>query len=69
MTPLEPDGDGRVDLLSRTNRSPSLETVLAAWSGMTGWRFESASAHPKKPRSAGASRVLGLDPGGRGHLF
>jgi hypothetical protein len=26
---------------------------LRAWSGITGWRFESSSAHLEKPRSAG----------------
>src|SRR5215212_8317725 len=26
---------------------------LRAWSGITGWRFESSSAHSEKPRSAG----------------
>src|SRR5687767_13124774 len=29
---------------------------LRAWSGITGWRFESSSAHSEKPRSAGLSR-------------
>jgi hypothetical protein len=26
---------------------------LRAWSGITGWRFESSSAHLEKPRPAG----------------
>ena len=40
---------------------------LRAWSGITGWRFESSSAHLRKPRSAGLSSFSGrsLARGGR----
>ena len=34
---------------------------LRAWSGITGWRFESSSAHVRKPRKCGAFFVLGDD--------
>ena len=42
---------------------------LRAWSGITGWRFESSSAHSEKPRSAGLFAFSGfsIGPGGE-HL-
>ena len=33
---------------------------LRAWSGITGWRFESSSAHSEKPRSAGLFAFSGV---------
>jgi hypothetical protein len=37
-------------------------TVLRAWSGLTGWRFESSSAHLTKAPLGGAFCVLGVSP-------
>ncbi len=37
---------------------------LRAWSGITGWRFESSSAHLGKPRSAGLFSFRGKSPCG-----
>jgi hypothetical protein len=34
---------------------------LRAWSGITGWRFESSSAHYEGPAGGGAFVVLGLN--------
>src|SRR5687767_2155596 len=35
---------------------------LRAWSGITGWRFESSSAHSEKPRPAGLFAFSGSIP-------
>jgi hypothetical protein len=35
---------------------------LRAWSGITGWRFESSSAHSEKPRLAGLFAFSGSSP-------
>src|SRR5215207_2339763 len=40
---------------------------LRAWSGITGWRFESSSAHHRKPRSGGVFSFLDR-PHKRGQL-
>src|SRR4051812_24953408 len=44
-------------------------TRLRAWSGITGWRFESSSAHSRKPRRCGVFFVPGLVTEPRGRTF
>src|SRR4029078_8303844 len=43
LSRAHPRGDGGIGRRAR----------LRAWSGITGWRFESSSAHAEKPRLAG----------------
>jgi hypothetical protein len=49
------DGDSRY---ARADLS-RLRTVLRAWSGITGWRFESSSAHCERPANRGLPLLLG----------
>src|SRR5690242_14509655 len=49
-TPLSPQGYTR---RSRADGGIGRRARLRAWSGLTGWRFESSSAHLERPRVAG----------------
>jgi hypothetical protein len=46
-----------LDVLDASDVSDTRVTRLRAWSGITGWRFESSSAHTKAPRLQGFRRL------------
>src|SRR4029079_9781403 len=50
---LNPDAEGYTRRRPRADGGIGRRARLRAWSGITGWRFESSSAHSEKPRSAG----------------
>src|SRR5918995_1685283 len=55
---------GYTAALTRADGGIGRRARLRAWSGITGWRFESSSAHAKKPRKCGAFFVLADDADG-----
>src|SRR4051794_24077665 len=56
-------------LLDERARCGQIRTRLKASSGITGWRFESASAHLETPRLAGFCAFRGPILRTRGELF
>ena len=46
--------------MDASDGSDTRGTRLRAWSGITGWRFESSSAHLESPAYAGLSSVLAM---------
>src|SRR4029079_9145811 len=56
---LNPDAEGYTRRRPRADGGIGRRARLRAWSGITGWRFESSSAHVRKPRVRGAFVVNG----------
>src|SRR3954454_2508639 len=69
------DGLNRETSQGYTRRRPRADggigrrARLRAWSGITGWRFESSSAHLEKPRPAGLFAFSGSTPVVGGHFL
>ena len=69
MRPYRPRGGTIRTIWHATDGYDTRVTRLRAWSGITGWRFESSSAHVAKAPRGGAFSLVGVAGRRRGELL